>query len=138
VNLLLVGTADLDALLGLRASEIVSRLVADLDEDQEPADLLWIPGAKTLAGRRTLEVPVELRPLLAAVAAGKARERHLFECERPHERAAHKPHDRDWVIDQVHRICDLSEVPRAAAAGDRRRGLGVLNGGLAAVEAAAK
>lgn len=60
-------------------------------------------------------MPVELRPLLDAVAAGRARERHLFECERPHERAARKAHGRDWVIDQVHRICDLSEVPRVAA-----------------------
>jgi integrase len=58
-------------LLGLRASEIVSRLVADLDEDEEPGDLLWIPCAKTAAGRRTLEVPVELRPLLVGLAAGK-------------------------------------------------------------------
>jgi hypothetical protein len=28
-------------------------------------------------------------------------ERHLFECERPHERDTPKPHGRDWVIDQV-------------------------------------
>ncbi|HEX7837044.1 MAG TPA: hypothetical protein VF469_06245 [Kofleriaceae bacterium] len=33
----------------LRASASVSRRVADLDEDQEPADLLWIPCAKTPA-----------------------------------------------------------------------------------------
>lgn len=102
-------------LLGLRASEIVSRRVADLDEDQEPADLLWIPCAKTPAGRRTLEVSAELRPLLSALAEGKGAERHLFECQRPHERSARKPHVRGWVIDQVHRICDLAEVPRVTA-----------------------
>ena len=78
-------------LLGLRASEIISRLVTDLDEDQEPADCSWIPCAKTAAGRRPLEVPAELRLLPAELAAGKPRARHLFECERPHERAAHKP-----------------------------------------------
>jgi len=44
-------------LLGMRASEIVSRRVSDLDDDQEAADLLWIPCSKTPAGRRTLEVP---------------------------------------------------------------------------------
>jgi integrase len=125
-------------------------------------------------------VPTELRPLLVACAQGKAPDRHLFECERPHELAAHKPHGRDWVIDQVHRVCDLADVPRvtahamrgllatltaergmaghliaatlghederttmhayaapgSAAVGDRRRGLVVLNGGIAAAEAA--
>lgn len=60
-------------------------------------------------------MPAELRPLLAALAEGKAAERYLFECQRPHERAAHKPHGRGWVIDQVHRICDLAEVTRVTA-----------------------
>lgn len=102
-------------LLGMRASEIVSRRVGDLDEDAAPGDLLWIPCAKTPAGRRTLEVPDVLRPLLDACATGKGADRHLFECQRPHEIAKPKPHGRDWVIDQVHRICDLSKVPRVTA-----------------------
>lgn len=96
-------------------TERVSRRVADLDEGQEPADLLWIPCAKAPAGRRTLDVPAELRPLIAAVAEAKAAERHLFECQRPHVRAAYKPHGRGWVIDHVHRICDRAEVPRVTA-----------------------
>jgi integrase len=103
-------------LLGMRASEIVSRRVADLDDDTAPGDLLWIPCAKTAAGRRTIEVPDVLRPLLLACAAGKAPERHLFECERtPHELAHPKPHGRDWVIAQVHRVCDLAQVPLVTA-----------------------
>lgn len=69
----------------MRASEIISRLVGDLDEDQAPADLLWIPCSNTPAGRRTLEVPDVLRPLLLACAEGNSAERYLFECERPHE-----------------------------------------------------
>jgi integrase len=112
----------------------------------------------------------------------RSSDRHLFECERPHERAAHKPHGRDWVIDQVHRVCDLAVVPRvtahamrgllatitaergmaghliaatlghedelttmhayaapgSAAAGDRRRGLVVLNGGVQVAGKSAK
>jgi len=96
-------------------AESVSLRVADLDEGQEPADLLWIPCAKTPAGRRTLDVPAELRPLIAALAEAKAAERHLFECQRPHERAPYKPHGRGWVIDQVHRICDRAAVPRVTA-----------------------
>lgn len=102
-------------LLGMRASEIVSRLVGDLDEDQAPGDLLWIPCSKTPAGRRTLEVPDVLRPLLLACAEGKSGERYLFECERPHEVGEGKPHLRDWVIGQVHRICDDAKVPRVTA-----------------------
>jgi integrase len=161
-------------LLGMRAGEIVSRRAGDLDEDAAPGDLLWIPCAKTAAGRRTIEVPPELRPLLVACAEGKAPDRHLFERERKHEFAEHKPHTRDWIISQVHRVCDRADVPRvtahamrgllatltaergmaghliaatlghederttmrsyaapgSAAAGDRRRGLVVLNGGV--------
>lgn len=109
-------TAALAALLlGLRANEIVSRRVSDLDEDEAPGDLLWIPCSKTPAGRRTLEVPEVLRPLLIARADGKGPTRHLFECERKHERAEHKPHTRDWVIDQVRRICGKAGVPKITA-----------------------
>lgn len=100
--------------LGLRASEIVSRKVGDLDDDQEQADLLWIPCSKTQAGRRTLEVPFELRPLLLVLCEGKTPNRYLFECEREQD-AIGKPHTRDWVLDQVHRICDEAKVPRVTA-----------------------
>lgn len=93
----------------------VSRHVAHLDEDQEPADLLWIACAHAPAGRRMLDVPAELRPLIAALAEAKAAERHLFECQRPDERAAHKPHVRGWVIDHLHRTCDRAAGPRVTA-----------------------
>lgn len=96
-------------LLGMRAGEIVSRRVSDLDEDSAPGDLLWIPCSKTPAGRRTLEVPQVLRPLLVACCEGKAAEAHLFETE------AGKPHWRDWILGNVHRICDLVKVPRVTA-----------------------
>lgn len=102
-------------LLGMRASEIVGRKVADLDEDQAPADLLWIDDAKTPAGRRTLEVPGDLRPLLARAAKGKAGDRYLFEASRQHELELHKPHARNWVKAQIRRICDLAKVPRMTA-----------------------
>jgi integrase len=161
-------------LLGMRASEIVSRRVGDLDDDERPGDVLWIEDAKTEAGRRTLEVPEVLRPFLVECAEGKTSERYLFECERPHEYGLGKPHGRDWVLDQVHRVCQLAGVPEmtahgmrgllatlssergiaghavaamlghedqrttfgayaapgSASAGDRRRGLVVLNGGV--------
>jgi integrase len=103
-------------LLGLRAREIVLRRVADLDEDEAPGDLLRIPCSKTPAGRRTLEVPEVLRPVLLACAADKAPERYLFEARPDRDDSdASKPHDRGWIIDQVHRICDLAQVPRVTA-----------------------
>jgi len=96
-------------LLGMRASEIVSRKVSDLDEDGAPGDLLWIPCSKTPAGRRTLEVPDVLRPYLVASCEGKEPDRYLFESEPG------KPHWRDWILHNVHRICDLAKVPKVTA-----------------------
>jgi len=69
-------------------------------------DLLWIACSKTPAGRRTLEVPDVLRPFLVACAEGKAPEAHLLDKEEG------KPHWRDWILGNVHRICDLANVPR--------------------------
>lgn len=96
-------------LLGLRASEIVSRRVGDVDEDEAVGDLLWIPCSKTPAGRRTLEVPAELRGPLLVCCEGKASERYIFEADDG------LPHWRDWVLANVHRICDLAKVPRITA-----------------------
>ena len=45
-------------------------MVRDLDDDGK---LLWIPDSKTEAGRRTLQVPELLRPMLKALAEGKLR-----------------------------------------------------------------
>ena len=46
--------AMMSLLMGMRASEIVSRIVRDLDDEGR---LLWIPETKTEAGKRTLPVP---------------------------------------------------------------------------------
>ncbi len=100
-------------LLGMRASEIVSRRVGDLDEDTAPCDLLWIPCSKTPAGRRTLEVPEVLRPYLVALAKDKAPERYLFEVE--YIAGKSKPHWRDWILHNVQRVCGLAEVPEVTA-----------------------
>jgi integrase len=96
-------------LLGMRASEIVSRVVSDLDEDAAPGDLLWIPCSKTPAGRRTLEVPEVLRPFLVACCEGKATTGYFFEAE------SGAPHWRDWIIGNEHRICGAAKVPRVTA-----------------------
>jgi len=91
-------------LMGMRASEIVSRVVRDLDDD---ARLLWIPDAKTDAGKRTLEVPHLLRPCLRKLAKGKRSEAPLF-----------GQHWRDWIRKQVKRICKLAKGARGDGARD--------------------
>lgn len=88
-------------LLGLRCSEVVSRVVRDLDDGGR---LLWIPDSKTPAGRRTLEVPEQLRPHLLALAEAKLPAALLF-----------GQHWRDWPRKQVQRICALAKVPTVCA-----------------------
>ena len=92
-------------LLALRASEVVSREVRDLDDGGQ---LLWIPDSKTAAGKRTLEVPELLQPYLLRLADGKEPNAPLF-----------GKHWRDFVRKAVVRICDAAEVPRVTAHGMR-------------------
>jgi integrase len=56
--------------LGMRASEIVERIVRDLDAG---GTKLRITSAKTAAGVRTMKVPPVLQPLLKALAHGSSR-----------------------------------------------------------------
>jgi integrase len=92
-------------LLGIRCSEVVSRVVRDLDDDGR---LLWIPDSKTQKGKRTLVVPDELRPYLKELAEGK----------EPHDLLLGY-HDRAWPRAWVQRICDEAGVPMVTAHGQR-------------------
>jgi integrase len=88
-------------LLGLRGSEVVERMVRDLDDGGR---LLWIPKAKTEAGKRMLEVPESLRPLLAAVVKGKKPTDRIFTWK-----------DRHWLLYHVRRMCREAGVPEVTA-----------------------
>jgi integrase len=88
-------------LLGMRASEIVSRVVRDLDDE---GGLLWIPDSKTEAGKRTLRVPDVLRPYLQRLTAGAKPEDRIF-----------GEHWRDWPREWVQRICTAASVPVVGA-----------------------
>lgn len=92
-------------LLGMRASEIVSRVVRDLDDDGR---LLWIPDAKTEAGKRTLRIPDPLRTYLQHLAANRKPDALLF-----------GQHWRDWPRESVQRICEATGVPMVTAHGMR-------------------
>lgn len=50
--------------LGARSGEITSRVGRDIDDDGR---ILRIPRSKTEAGKRIVEIPAELRPLIAAL-----------------------------------------------------------------------
>jgi integrase len=92
-------------LLGMRAGEVVDRVVRDLDDD---GHLLWIPASKTDAGRRTLRVPPMLRPYLLRLAANRPAAALLF-----------GQHWRDWPREWVQKICRAAKVPEVTAHGMR-------------------
>ncbi len=88
--------------LGLRASEIISRTVADLDDHGR---VLWISEAKTEAGVRPVALPPELSDALVAHTVDhegnlKAKDARLI------------PRTRWWVRRQTHLACDRAGVPR--------------------------
>lgn len=98
--------------LGMRASEIVSRTVRDCDEEMLPCDTLIIERGKTDKATRTLEVPEFLRGMLVMVA-GARDIGPLFPAK------GGGFHERGWVIDNVKRICRLAGVANVTAHGMR-------------------
>jgi integrase len=92
-------------ILGLRASEIVDRVVGDIDA---AGTELIIDDAKTEAGNRTLMLPEVLQPLVAKLAAGKARGARLF-----------GDRNRHWAYREVLRLCADAGVERVTPHGLR-------------------
>lgn len=102
--------------LGMRATEVVTRRVEHVDEDEQPADILWIPDEDAKTHGIALEVPEDLLPFILSltkdnVGNDKEPSAPLF----PSKRSKSGLHDRGWVIDQVQRICDLAGVPTVTA-----------------------
>jgi integrase len=87
--------------MGFRATEIVIRVVRDLDDRGR---ILVVEDAKTEAGNRRVKVPPVLRPFLKQLAQGKGPDDRLF---------GH--HWRDWVRKSVRRICREVGVPEVSA-----------------------
>ncbi len=82
--------------LGMRATEITSRIVRNLDGR---GTLLDITDAKTVAGERTLRLPTKLQPLLAGLAKGKEQEDRLFGDVNRH-----------WLLRVVKQSCKAAGV----------------------------
>jgi integrase len=83
-------------LLATRASEVIERDVRDLDD---AGTILWIPDSKTDRGRRVLEVPEILQPLLR-------------------DRDGARP-TRHWTLYWCKQMCSLAGVPVITAQGFR-------------------
>ncbi len=94
----------LACLVGLRCSEIVALTIRSIDERDEPADVMRVFEGKTDKSRRAFEVPETLRPFLVHMTVGRVADELLF-----------GKHWRDWPRHQVHRICDLADIPRVSA-----------------------
>ena len=91
--------------MGMRSSEIVSRQVRDLDD---AGTVIWIPDAKTPAGRRRLRVSGMVSDLLAARAEGRKPTDRLLSVTR-----------RETVRKWVRRICAAAGVPMVTTHGLR-------------------
>ena len=103
-------------LLGTRASEVTDRRVRDVDDG---GAILWIPPAKTEAGRRRLEVPEVVRAIRVAACHDDAGRRRpaaapVFGGDRE------APVDRHWLRYHVERLCRLAGVPSVSTQSLRR------------------
>ncbi len=89
--------------MGLRAGEVLDRVVRDLDDG---ARYLWIDAGKTANARRRLEVPEVIQPYLSQLASDRCPDDRLFRTRR---RAGRYTHQSMWEM--VHRLCERAGVP---------------------------
>jgi integrase len=94
--------------LGMRSTEIVTLRARFVDDE------LWsieipILSAKTTASARVFAVPPVLRPYLSRLLKGKAGEQFVFG-------DGETPHWRDWVSENVGRICRELKFPQIESA----------------------
>jgi len=95
-------------MLGTRASEVLCRIVRDLND---AGRVLWITRGKTDNARRRLEVPEVLRPPLLRLASGKGPEELLF---GPSPIRDGKPLTDAWLWGHVQKLCNEAGVPRVS------------------------
>lgn len=89
--------------MGLRTSEVLDRVVRDLDDG---ARYLWIDAGKTANARRHLEVPELVQPYLLLLATGKQPDDFLFGAS---ESGGRRYPQKMWEM--VRRLCQRAGVP---------------------------
>ena len=92
-------------MMGLRTSEVMNRVVRDLDDG---ARYLWIDSGKTQNARRHLEVPDVLSPYLLRLARGRRTDEPLFGVSA----VTGRPPLRQAMYRTVQMICAKAGVPR--------------------------
>jgi integrase len=108
-------------LLGPRAHEVVGRDVRDLDD---AGRLLWISDSKSDSGRRALEVPDALRPLLRALARGRRGDAPLFmatDAPTAKRKRGTRRATRHWLYYHCEKLCAAAGVPPAITPHGLRR-----------------
>jgi integrase len=89
--------------MGLRTSEVLERVVRDLDDG---ARCLWIDAGKTANARRRLEVPEVVQPYLIRLAYGKRPDDLLFGASQ-----TGGPRGKQKMWEMVQRLCQRAAVP---------------------------
>ena len=90
-------------LLGLRASEVTSRVVRDVDAG---CRLLWVPCAKTPAGVRQVVLPKVLRAALIRQVKNRLPTDSLWGLNQ-----RGRPCDRNWLEHHCVRLCQKAKIP---------------------------
>jgi integrase/recombinase XerD len=93
-------------LLGLRSSEIRSRLIRDVDVMPDTT-ILWIPHGKTPAAVRRLEVPAPLDEIFQDRVRDQKPEAYLFASSS----STTGYRDSSWLRSAIREICEAVEVP---------------------------
>lgn len=89
---------------GFRASEVMHRVVRDIDQG---GATIWIDRGKTKSSRRRPKVPEFLRPYLLALCEGKAPTQLIFGSKK----TGPQPHGCSYLHHWVHAICRRAKVP---------------------------
>jgi integrase len=97
-------------LLGVRASELVTRNVRDIDDQGR---VLVVPTAKTRRGVRDMVIPEVLRTLLLELVRGRPADAPLFASSAGGRR------DRTWAYRAVRATCAAAGVPEVSPQGLR-------------------
>jgi integrase len=97
-------------LMGLRAGEIVNRVVRDFDN--QGTELRVLVKTKNKSSVRIVEIPSELQPRIAELCRGKAPDDPIISHDG-------QPYSRTIVRNFTHELCDLAGLPRVCAHGLR-------------------